>query len=379
MFGRPVPAGHLFYYLCNMAVRNKKNYIIDLAQLIAWVGLLFSPALVDLTVTGKLHSFVIVFKGTAFFVLPLFTLYALNYYYLVPYFLHRKGKARWFFLINAVILLAWNLVRFTRPVNFPQEVIDQFGQHIWAMYVGSILAAVFMQALVIAIAVGIRHIMRSNEQKMEAEEQQRKNTEAELVWLKNQLNPHFLFNTLNNISSLTQIDPDQAQERIGQLSDALRYALYDSEAGKVPLAGEVAFMENYIDLMALRCNEHTRVERSLLLPDQEVMIAPLLFISLIENAFKHGVSARNDSVVRIDLHAEGDDLCFSCENTLFEKGTDDRSGSGIGLVNLRRRLELIYPGQYTYNQSVTDGMYRVEIRLKAVIPGTGPESDKKML
>ena len=379
MFGRPVPAGHLFYYLCNMAVRNKKNYIIDLAQLIAWVGLLFSPALVDLTVTGKLHSFVIVFKGTAFFVLPLFTLYALNYYYLVPYFLHRKGKAWWFFLINAVILLAWNLVRFTRPVNFPQEVIDQFGQHIWAMYVGSILAAVFMQALVIAIAVGIRHIMRSNEQKMEAEEQQRKNTEAELVWLKNQLNPHFLFNTLNNISSLTQIDPDQAQERIGQLSDALRYALYDSEAGKVPLAGEVAFMENYIDLMALRCNEHTRIERALLLPDQEVMIAPLLFISLIENAFKHGVSARNDSVVRIDLHAEGGDLCFVCENTLFEKGTDDRSGSGIGLVNLRRRLELIYPGQYTYNQSVTDGMYRVEIRLKAVIPGTGPESDKKML
>ena len=350
-----------------MAVRNKQNYIIDLAQMIAWAGLLFSPALVDLTVTGKLHSFVIVLKGTAFFVLPLFALYALNYYYLVPCFLYRKGKARWFFLINAVILLAWNLVRFTRPVTFPQEVIDQFGQHIWAMYVGSILAAVFLQVLVIAIAVGIRHIMRSNEQKMEAEEQQRKNTEAELVWLKNQLNPHFLFNTLNNISSLTQIDPDQAQERIGQLSDALRYALYDSEAEKVPLAGEVAFMENYIDLMALRCNEHTRVERSLLLPDHEVIIAPLLFISLIENAFKHGVSARNDSVVRIDMHVEGSDLCFVCENTLFEKGTDDRSGSGIGLVNLRRRLELIYPGQYTYNQSVTDGMYRVEIRLKKLL------------
>ena len=126
-------------------------------------------------------------------------------------------------------------------------------------------------------------------------------------------------------------------------------------------------MENYIDLMALRCNEHTRVERSLLLPDQEVMIAPLLFISLIENAFKHGVSARNDSVVRIDMHVEGSDLCFVCENTLFEKGTDDRSGSGIGLVNLRRRLELIYPGQYTYSQSVVDGLYRVEIRLKKLL------------
>ena len=348
-----------------MATRNKKNYIIDLAQLIAWVGLLLAPALVDLTIMGKLASAAKILKGTAFFVLPLFALYAVNYYLLVPRFLHKKGKARWFYLCNALILIAWDLARFTRPVDFPQEVIDQFGpQHLWAMYVGSILANVFLQVLVIAIAVGIRHIMRSNEKMMEAEEQQRKSTEAELTWLKNQLNPHFLFNTLNNISSLTQIDPDQAQERIGQLSDALRYALYDSEAEKVPLAGEVAFMDNYIDLMALRCNEHTRVERSLVLPDQELMIAPLLFISLIENAFKHGVSARNDSVVRIDLHAEGRDLCFVCENTLFEKGTEDRSGSGIGLVNLRRRLELIYPGQYSYDQSVVDGMYRVEIRLK---------------
>ena len=356
-----------FYYLCNMAVRNKKNYIIDLAQLIAWVGLLLSPALVDLTFTGKLPSFVRILKGTAFFVLPLFTLYALNYYYLVPSFLHKKGKARWFFLINAVILLAWNLVRFTRPVNFPQEVVDQFGQHIWAMYVGSILAAVFLQALVIAIAVGIRHIMRSNEQKMEAEEQQRKNTEAELVWLKNQLNPHFLFNTLNNISSLTQIDPEQAQDRIGQLSEALRYALYESDAEKVPLSGEVAFMENYIDLMALRCNEKTQVERSFVLPDRDVLIAPLLFISLIENAFKHGVSTRVETVVKIDLHPEGSDLCFVCENSLLEKTAEDRSGSGIGLANLKRRLELIYPGSYFYGQQASDGLYRAEVRLKNLL------------
>ena len=363
-----------------MAVRNRKNFIIDLTQIIAWVGLLLVPALVDLTITGKLASAVKILEGTSFFVLPLFALYALNYYLLVPRYLHRKGAARWFYICNAVILIAWNLIRFTRPVDFPQEVIDQFGaQRMWALYIGSILMLVFLQVLVIAIAVGIRHIMRSNVKMVEAEEQQRKSAEAELTWLKNQLNPHFLFNTLNNISSLTQIDPDQAQERIGQLSDALRYALYDSEAEKVPLAGEVAFMENYIDLMALRCNEHTHVERSLVLPDQEVMIAPLLFISLIENAFKHGVSARNDSVVRIDLHPEGHDLCFVCENTLFEKGTEDRSGSGIGLVNLRRRLELIYPGQYSYDQSVVGGMYRVAIRLKAVIPGPDPESDKKLL
>jgi len=188
-----------------------------------------------------------------------------------------------------------------------------------------------------------------------------------LTWLKNQLNPHFLFNTLNNISSLTQIDPEQAQDRIGQLSEALRYALYDSNAEKVPLSGEVAFMENYIDLMALRCSEKTQVERSFAVPGHEVMVAPLLFISLIENAFKHGVSARNESVVKIDLHADGPDLCFVCENSLPEKTGEDRSGSGIGLANLKRRLELIYPGAYSYEQSVSDGMYRVEVRLKNLL------------
>jgi LytS/YehU family sensor histidine kinase len=221
--------------------------------------------------------------------------------------------------------------------------------------------------MVVLAAVGTRYAVNTREALMRSEEERRKSAEAELTWLKNQLNPHFLFNTLNNISSLTQIDPEQAQDRIGQLSEALRYALYESNGEKVPLSGEVAFMENYIDLMALRCNEKTQVQRSFVLPDHEVMIAPLLFISLIENAFKHGVSARVETVVKIDLHPEGSDLCFVCENSLLEKTAEDRSGSGIGLANLKRRLELIYPGSYTYEQQVSDGVYRAEVRLKNIL------------
>ena len=352
-----------------MQTRDRRKLIINTTQIIVWAGVFLAPALITWTTAGSLGAALTVLKATAAVVLPMCILYFLNFLFLVPKFLF-GGKPAWFYLTNVLVLLAWNLREYLphRPVDFPPEVVDQFGtDKLWAIYAVSILMMFILECLVILLAVGARYVIRTHEALVRAEEERRKNTEAELTWLKNQLNPHFLFNTLNNISSLTQIDPDQAQERIGQLSDALRYALYDSEAEKVPLAGEVAFMENYIDLMALRCNEHTRVERSLLLPDQEVMIAPLLFISLIENAFKHGVSARNDSVVRIDMHVEGYDLCFVCENTLFEKGTDDRSGSGIGLVNLRRRLELIYPGQYTYSQSVVDGLYRVEIRLKKLL------------
>ena len=240
-----------------MTTRNRKNYVIDLAQLIAWAGLMLAPSLVDLTITRDWSSSLRILTGTLRLMLPLFVVYALNYYLLIPLFLHKAGKTKWFFLSNIVLLVAWNLPRMLRTPEFPQETLDQFGeQGMWAFYVGTMLAGMFVQVILIAVAVGIRHIMRTNEEKMEV-------AQAELTWLKHQLNPHFLFNTLNNISSLTQIDPDKAQESIGQLSDLLRYALYDSEANQVPLSAEIDFMNNYIDLMALRCNENTTVQKEL--------------------------------------------------------------------------------------------------------------------
>ena len=341
-----------------MATRNRQNYLIDLAQLLAWVGLMLAPSLVDLTITRELSSSLKILTGTLHLMLPLFVVYALNYYLLIPLFLHKAGKAKWFFLSNAVLLVAWNLPRVLKTPDFPQETLDQFGeQGMWAFYVGALLAGIFVQVILIAMAVGIRHIMRTNEEKMEV-------AQAELTWLKHQLNPHFLFNTLNNISSLTQIDPDKAQESIGQLSDLLRYALYDSEDNQVPLSAEIDFMNNYIDLMALRCNENTTVQKELEEPKEHVQVAPLLFISLVENAFKHGVNARYPSFVRVSMHYEGGELHFRAENSLFGKQGSDHIGSGIGLDNMKRRLELLYPGRYTYSQKADGDVYSVEVTLK---------------
>ncbi len=341
-----------------MTTRNRKNYVIDLAQLIAWAGLMLAPSLVDLTITRDWSSSLRILTGTLRLMLPLFVVYALNYYLLIPLFLHKTGKTKWFFLSNIVLLVAWNLPRMLRTPEFPQETLDQFGeQGMWAFYVGTMLAGMFVQVILIAVAVGIRHIMRTNEEKMEV-------AQAELTWLKHQLNPHFLFNTLNNISSLTQIDPDKAQESIGQLSDLLRYALYDSEANQVPLSAEIDFMNNYIDLMALRCNENTTVQKELEEPKEHVQVAPLLFISLVENAFKHGVNARYPSFVRVSMHYEGGELHFRAENSLFGKQGSDHIGSGIGLDNMKRRLELLYPGRYTYSQKADSNVYSVEVTLK---------------
>ena len=336
-----------------MQTKNRRNFVINTTQLVVWAGVFLVPAIVTGTMTRSMDQALSVFTAGAQLLLPSFILYGLNYYFLVPKLLH-GGRRVWFYLVNALLILGWTSWEFFRePVEFPQEVIDQFGEdNMWAFYVGAILISVFIQCLMVLIAVGLRRIMRANETVV-----------AELTWLKHQLNPHFLFNTLNNISSLTQIDPDKAQESIGQLSDLLRYALYDSEAEKVPLAAEVEFMSNYIDLMALRCNELTTVTKELEAPQGNVQVAPLLFISLVENAFKHGVNARYPSFVHVIMRYEDGTLVFICENSLFEKQGSDHIGSGIGLENMKRRLELLYPGRYRYKQKAEDGKYTVEVVL----------------
>ena len=349
-----------------METKNRRNLIINTTQIVVWVGIFLIPALVTGTMTRSFSGAWKVFFAGARLLLPFFILYCLNYYYLVPQYLY-GGKARWFYWINAILIVGWTFVHYFpwHHFEFPQEVVDTFGQrNVWAFYVGGILSSFFLLCLVVLLAVGIRSVMRSNDMLMLAEQERRKSAEAELTWLKHQLNPHFLFNTLNNISSLTQIDPDKAQESIGQLSDLLRYALYDSEAEKVPLSAEMEFMDNYIDLMALRCNELTTVKKDLQQPREHVEVAPLLFISLVENAFKHGVNARYPSFITVSMAYEGGVLTFRCDNSLFEKQGSDHIGSGIGLENMKRRLELLYPGRYTYEQESTADRYSVAVTLK---------------
>ena len=351
---------------------SKRNHLIlNLAQVLVWACVLVLPALVNWLVTGdKQHGF-FVLHGSLPMLLPLLAIYLVNYLLLVPKLLFRKHLV-WFIVANAALILLLNFrILFPPAMNFevPEAVRQQIKtRDIVAFRMVALLSSAVFQVLFVFLAIGIRYIIRSNDIQMQLQEERRKTTEAELTWLKNQLNPHFLFNTLNNISSLTQIDPDKAQESIGQLSDTLRYALYDTTAEKVPLAGEVEFMDNYIRLMQLRCNERTEVTTSWELPEAEVKIAPLLFISLIENAFKHGVNARMDSFVHIRLRPAGRDLVFECENSTFEKTGVDHIGSGIGLENLMRRLDLIYPDAYKYEQHEQGGVYSVRLSLKNLLP-----------
>ena len=238
------------------------------------------------------------------------------------------------------------------------------GPRPWLDNMGFISRNVIIYLGVIGLAVAVRMTERWYRDEKKRNEMEKAATEAELVALKSQVNPHFLFNTLNNIYSLIQIDQDKAQEAVHDLSGMLRYVLYDSEKPSVPLSKETGFLKDYIKLMSMRCSSNVTLDVSLPETGSDKHVAPLLFIPLVENAFKHGISTSEPSSIKIALKDEGEYVSFLVENTSFPKNDSDRSGSGIGVKNLQRRLDMLYPGEHTFEYGEAFGLYRSFLKIK---------------
>ncbi len=214
------------------------------------------------------------------------------------------------------------------------------------------LKPVMENVIIYILAIGIGTAIRMTE-KWQAAEQAGRELEherviAELQSLKNQLNPHFLFNTLNNIYSFIRTDAAQAQRTMEEFCQLLRYVLYECDKPTVKLSDELGFVGNYIELMRVRKPQDTKLTISLPenIPDCE--IAPCLFIMLIENAFKHGARNHPDSMISIRIRIEDGKLICEIENSCMAGNIDNpESSNGIGLENLRRRLMLLYPDSHS--------------------------------
>ena len=345
---------------------NRQELIFYGLQVAAWLVFLMVPAISAFITTHSWSSSLRALDFNARVHWISATIYFVNSLFLVPCGYYRNRQ--WMFWGGNALILVYQVFIFFflfDPEEFVSHVSnEQYRQYALSSYYASSFVAILMSALLAGIALLVHHVYRSQAIKRQLKEEKAKNTEAELAWLKNQINPHFLFNTLNNISSLTQIDPDAAQDAIAQLSDLLRYAMYETRKDLVPLQGEMEFMRNYVELMKLRCSEKTEVNSTFNVQRSTLEIAPLLFISLIENAFKHGVSSNRDSRIDIGLTADEQHLIFTCDNTNYPKTDSDRSGSGIGLENTRRRLDLIYKDRYTWEQTLEDNIYKVKITIK---------------
>ena len=292
---------------------------------------------------GYLHFLVMV--------LSLMVVFYANWFFLIRKYLFSK-RLGWFVIANLLLALAMmglcHLVfRALLPPPAPQQNPPSPA---WIGPVRFFIGNLSIYALVAAVSVAVR---------MTGEWYRAENlrTEAELQHLKSQLNPHFLFNTLNNIYSLIQIDQERAQGAVHDLGQLLRYVLYDSAEATVPVRKEMEFLQDYIALMRIRLPRHVDVRVELPESPSSKSMAPMLFISLVENAFKHGVSNEEASFIDIRIREEGDRLSCDIRNSDHPKADGDRSGSGLGLKNLAQRLEMIYPGRYTFSQTRDGGVF----------------------
>lgn len=225
------------------------------------------------------------------------------------------------------------------------------------------VAFVIRDIVNLVIAAAIATLLHLALQWQTAEEARK---EAELSNLRSQINPHFLLNTLNNIYALTAINTQKAQEAIQDLSKMLRHILYDYQRSEIELRDEVEFLKNYIRLMKLRQGPSVEINTSFHITNEQQKVAPMIFISLVENAFKHGVKPAVPCTINITIQANDKQIVCDIVNSNHPKTSTDRSGHGVGLELVRRRLELAYKGRYEWTHGVNDNqkMYHSTITIK---------------
>ncbi len=205
----------------------------------------------------------------------------------------------------------------------------------------------------------------ANKKEKEAIRSEKEKLETELKFLKSQVNPHFLFNALNNIYSLSVMQAPQTPESVMQLSEILRYMVYDSNEENVPLKSEISYIENYVNLKMLKDSRGMDVQLDLDKSSPELLVAPLLFIPFVENAFKHSkIENLRDGFIKITLKTRGNQVEFKVINSLPENVfTKDKVG-GVGLENIRKRLDLLYPGdQHDLQINQTDDQFEIHLKL----------------
>ena len=278
-----------------------------------------------------------------------------NYFFLIDRLLFRKRMLLYIVSVLIFVILLVSGAEFLSSLTRPESPGHMHGPvpGNFVMAIRNFAISLLSVGLSLALKFSMRwtKIERMNEKIMSEQK------DMELANLKNQLNPHFLFNTLNNIYALIQIDSKRAQDAVHQLSKMLRYALYE-DSQEVELAKDLDFVRNFIELMKLRLSANHQL--SVDIPRQvssDLKIAPLLFISLIENAFKYGMASSKPSVIMISIAVTGETVRCHIENSNKPEKVADKSSSGIGLSNLKRRLDLVYSNHYNLEYGISGNMF----------------------
>lgn len=194
-------------------------------------------------------------------------------------------------------------------------------------------------------------------QELEAEK-----NKAELALYKAQINPHFLFNTLNTLYALTLSKSSRAESAFVKFSNILRYMYSQTDQEMLPLADEWEYIRQYVDLQRLRLNAHTKIELTEDIDDSQASVPPMLFITFVENAFKYGISSESDCTIRIGLQLQEGIIRFTTENAIMRQ--NDTTTHGIGIENCRKRLQLLFPGRFNLQCTEQENIYRVSLTIR---------------
>ena len=274
----------------------------------------------------------------------------ISLYLLMPRYLYRQHYLAFFLWLSLAVMLGGIAQRgvvmyFIYPMYFPEEA----GQAFWSL--PKIIKYIISINSILVFTGGIKVLKRWYKDQKDAETLQQERLAAELKFLKAQIHPHFLFNTLNNLYSLTLKKSDAAPEMVLKLSNLLSYMLHDANAPRVLLSKEIEYINNYIALEKIRFGDRFELNFTTSGEIGDKLIAPMLLLPFVENSFKHGVaSATEDAWINIDLSVKNHFLTLKVENSkpdaLGFNPDEAAFASGIGLRNVRRRLELLYQDQY---------------------------------
>ena len=223
------------------------------------------------------------------------------------------------------------------------------------------ILAIIVLILMFGANLGIKSYFRSRDDRKRLEKLERENLEQQLEYLRYQINPHFFMNTLNNIHALVDINPEQAKDTILELSKMMRFVLYEGNKQGVPLSRELDFIRHYVTLMQLRYTNKVKITLDLPQETSDRQIPPLILITFIENAFKHGISYQHESFIEVKVSEHDGAMHFSCRNSKGEKPNEEKGG--VGLANIRKRLNLLYGRDYALRIKNDADTYSVELSL----------------
>lgn len=342
-------------FLLDRKYHTLRHVLLQLVILVIAIGNFFdAPDRLNFTADR-------IYSGIGYFAL-LYMLVYFNAYVLFPRFLAKRKIALYILSVTGFILFALFVLMILQMFFYDVAAIHQEETSGIAIFlsIASSLLALFL------FLGGITAILLFKQWAISQERMhnlRKATSESELILLKSQINPHFLFNMLNNANILIEEDPGMASYILLRLDELLRYQLKDSLQDKVNLKAEIQFLTNFLELEKTRRDNFSyRITQEGEMSDVE--IAPLLFIPFVENAVKYNVTGNKQAYVNLSFRLHNGELSFSCENPIGINTVTRKEKGGLGLTNIRRRLELLFGDDYLLKQTQTDEVYTVHLELK---------------